>query len=870
MSEQAQGGATRWRWLLLVGVLALAAAWMAWRCDSPPPGVDDEVDAPGLTQKVPIGAEASAGEIHGRVLFEATLDPEAPWADPALTPATGCTVQTWQAGTRVAEAAGCDAQGRFVATLNPDVQGRVSVEIEAPGRLRAVVTVDLPEDGRGTLPDVALGLGQTVSGVVVDGRGAGVPGVVVQARPNPGLGEPEPWRRTTDEHGAFSFDSLPPGPVTLRASPEGFDPTVVQALAPSADVLLRLDRLYDVRGRVRTDGTGLDAAAAQVRLEGSGVWPARSVAVEPDGTFEVPSVPDGVYALEAVVAGEPDEPAFASVPLEGVEPDLDVTLALVPAHWIPVRVEGPDGEPVADARVSVMNAQIGLLGRAAQADAIGMAFVGPVVPGPYVVRADADGMLASVPEPVQVEDGSPQTVVLRLRTPATIVATVILSDGTPVSGASVSLRTDAAFSIGEAQTRAATFARTLEAAGSLGVTRGPVPAVPLGDGDAALAFRSSGDSGAVVFSDLIPGVYRVRARDAAHADSDEQTVEVSAGDRERVTLTLRSGHRVTGRVRNDNDQPLPDVLVRVEGRVVAQTDDRGVFDAGPHAGRVTLEARAAGYARARETVRVRDAPVDVELVLAEADARISGRVSGGNGRPVEGARVSVHPVDGASRSAWTDEKGVWSFEDLAPGRAALEVEHPDYVPHERAVQIDRETVADVRLVEGWATTVVVRWRGTLEPVEGARVRGGGSDAVADARGDAALRGLARDAVAVTVSAAGAPSVSTTLRRAKDAGGEVFVELAEGGSLTGSVTDYRGDAVRGATVEVFLPGEDTPDMRVRVGRRGRFRFDGLPEGDVVLRATPPAALEEDMVPDEMNSDVLRGHVTRDVQMRLDRR
>ncbi|MBL4688390.1 MAG: carboxypeptidase regulatory-like domain-containing protein, partial [Nannocystaceae bacterium] len=51
--------------------------------------------------------------------------------------------------------------------------------------------------------------------------------------------------------------------------------------------------------------------------------------------------------------------------------------------------------------------------------------------------------------------------------------------------------------------------------------------------------------------------------------------------------------------------------------------------------------------------------------------------------------------------------------------------------------------------------------------------------------------------------------------------------------------------------------------------GRFSAPGLPAGDYEVRASPPAARDEELAPDAQKTDVLRGHVTRGVHLRFDR-
>lgn len=853
---------------LVVLILLSTLGVLAWCPAEPASGEAPSQTLPG--SKVSLEAQPARTEVQGRLLLEGVLPDAVAQAEPALTPAAECGVRVWQRGVEVAEPTPCGTDGRFVAVVRDRISGRVSVEIEAPGRLRAVVTVDLLEGGTGVLRDVAVGVAQTVRGSVVDLRGDPMRGVVVEARPIPDLAEPEPWRRVTAEDGSFVFDTLPPGPVALRAAPAGHAPTVVEAIAPQDGVLLRPGGLYDVKGRVLAAGTDADVGAAVVRLEGSGVWPARVVEVEPDGSFVVPGVPDGVYALEAILADEEGEPAFASLPLEGVEPDLEVSLALLRARWVPVHVEDPEGAAVVGARVTLMNAQVGMLGRTASTGEDGHAWVGPVVPGPYIARADADTWLASAPEALQIEDAIVEPVVLRLERPGRLVVSVIGPAGSPISGAQVSLRTDAVYSVGEAKTRAATFARTAQVSGTLGVVPGPVPPVPLGDGTSATAWRRSATTGLVAFDELIPGSYTVTASHGGFAASVERMVTVSAGGLVEVTLMLRTGQSLTGRVRDSNDRPIEGAQVRVDDVLLARTDGRGVYDAGPHAGSATVEVRATGFASQTKTVRVREDPVDLEWVLQEANSVLSGQVVGGNERPLDGVRVTVHPRGGVSQTAWTGSDGAFRFEGLPSGRAEVRAEHEAYVAWSGPLRVEDETSVDIALAEGWSTSIVVRWTGSLEPVVGARVRGGGADAVTNEDGDAALSGLGQDSVRLEVSGAGAPSVRRSIKRTAAQGRSVFIELTPGGGLRGRVTDFRGDPVAGAEVEVRLSGDDDALASTRSGRRGTYAFEGLPHGDVDVQAWPPTTREDDLETEVLRSDVRKGHVTEEVVFKLPRR
>ncbi|MCA9708704.1 MAG: carboxypeptidase regulatory-like domain-containing protein, partial [Myxococcales bacterium] len=96
-----------------------------------------------------------------------------------------------------------------------------------------------------------------------------------------------------------------------------------------------------------------------------------------------------------------------------------------------------------------------------------------------------------------------------------------------------------------------------------------------------------------------------------------------------------------------------------------------------------------------------------------------------------------------------------------------------------------------------------------------------------------------------------------------------VELSEGGGLRGRVIDYRGDPVPGVEVVVTSPqGEELG--RARTDARGQWSLLEIAPGDVEVLAEPPIEREEELAPASATSDVLRGHVTRGVDLRFDRR
>jgi protocatechuate 3,4-dioxygenase beta subunit len=912
---------------LIAIVLLVVLAWLTSTCDRSTTPVAGDQAAEAISESELPAQIGHAIVIRGTLLlelpredepdvaFEAQAKPNAEsLADPQVAAmladvpawkleppgARDCRVRAWQAGQLVGPEVKCAANGNYELALDSDIAGGftgvVHVEMLITGHLRGLIEVEVEPEQPGPdsttqaenriqtieLGTVALGVGHAVIGQTVDARGEPLANVQVQALPRPSAGELIPWRTLSDAQGRFEFTTLPYGPLSLRGIKQGYALSVVEAISPEDAVLMVLDELIDLEGSVVAEPDLL--ARAVVRLEGSSVWPAIERPLAEDGSFVFEQLADGIYGVEVTVpASEPGGPEFASVPLENITPDLRVNLALVPAFRVPVRVVDPEGEPIHGARVTLGYSQVGMLQKTAETNDEGRAQVGPVVPGPYFVHADADGYLP--PEAVEVEigmqgfEGDEQVVVL-IR-PAKLEGIVVDENERPVAGAEVTLDSDVAFSVGEGDTRRRMFAAAIGATdGSLGVTDGAVPDIPLfaEDEDAgSLGVIVTDEEGRFEVDSLLPGSYRIWATHGEHAGSAVSTLELRSGEvHGGLRLQLREGVPLTGVVRSGNGQPIAGIQVDLGDGLILTTDDRGVFDAGFRRGEQQLILRGVGMIPKLVEVELGDAPMDLELELEPADGRFEGRVVDSNDQPLADVEVELRPLDGLSPSliTWTDARGLYGFEALGPGPVELEFRDAAHVPASAEAVVDERPGLrhEIVLDAGWGASVLVRSAVRGDPLAGVELIAGHASATTDAQGMASLSQLVGESVDLEVRAAG--WVGKTIELRHDGTGllKVTVELVEGGSISGTIDDDLGDPVANAAIEIRSAHASRRDELLGTTRsdgRGEWRVDGIPAGDVDVRAEPPPSLSAVLAPVELRSDIVRGEVTKAVRLRFER-
>ena len=261
--------------------------------------------------------------------------------------------------------------------------------------------------------------------------------------------------------------------------------------------------------------------------------------------------------------------------------------------------------------------------------------------------------------------------------------------------------------------------------------------------------------------------------------------------------------------------------------------------------------------------------VEVEVVL-QAGARVGGRVTAANGRPVAGAEVTVHPLDACVEplGTRTARDGSYRVESVPPGDFELTVFAPAHAPGllEGSVDALETVVVDVLLESGDALCGrVLDEKG--RPLAGARVeatldeRTSGSlssgllpplsvgryvarrffrSTLTDGQGKFELRHLPSEAFLVVAEAEGYRPREVE-RDGSQGTTELDVVLDSLAEISGVVrVADTGGPVRDVDVQV-LPltdgGRPVPAM-VRATGTGEFECVGLPAGSYSIQVAAP--------------------------------
>lgn len=578
----------------------------------------------------------------------------------------------------LAEALVWATRGEWAVT---DERGRYDLEMGAYQSrwIRSAAVGYNPEHRRmnpsgGEVPSMALIPIAGVSGRVIDENGDPINGVAVSLRVLPGTQVPasvrrlqgDGWNGTTSEKGFFGVSTLPSGlSYELNFRAEGFAPKRLEIgpLEPreqqsEIEVVLTPGRV--AYGWVVDEGES-PVAGATVQLHrppSSSTMSYRRRSVEDEeavpstltdaeGRYELQDLGVGLYNLVVRAAGL----APASIP--GLEipdgpPEMDFgTVVLVEGATLEGQVTDADGDPVANAEVSVREEQQMMImavasERAVQTNATGQFVVDglrPEQPVSISVKKEGYGTygLNLIRPPLE------EPLAIELLRSVRFTGRVVNEEGLAVEGARVMVGPDyrqgrsvASFRRGSARTE---------------------------------------QDGRFAIEGVSPGIVQVIVAGEGYQRLEQNGIEVDANTN--MDLVLKRGALVEGTVTYADGEPVGGANVSINQDTSSvwagsQTDFEGRYRVeGAPLGLVSIHVHHGNGELLSEKAEIKAGANLIDL-KAERGFKISGQVMTEDGTPVRGATLSLqHNEEGHSSStSWqeaTDGNGSFSLGPVKPG-----------------------------------------------------------------------------------------------------------------------------------------------------------------------------------------------------------
>ncbi|NLF17184.1 MAG: hypothetical protein GX595_07995, partial [Lentisphaerae bacterium] len=536
--------------------------------------------------------------------------------------------------------------------------GTYRLEVFCKGHGASVVTGVVVPAGGSVERDLALSAPGTLQGHVLDGvSGLPIAGAEIAVSSSGAL---EPV--LSDAAGAFVVGSLPPGPVTLLVSAEGYLPdTQVVTIGAKESIEVRLDRPWSLAGKVLA---GVEPVAGLgLYLEHSSGGNVNATTAE-DGTFLIEGLRGGDWIL--VASGPVGEILIHdSFSLTPVDKDVWKDYAVARGE-VRGRIVTADGAPLKDAEIRL--ARGGSIMAETTSDDDG-AFVFGMVPGVYDVSAVHRDFGAA--KRLSLPVGSGAVIDLGDWSPAGVGLTVTATDGAaPLAGAVAEL----------------------------------VWLNGLG-GERLIAHGD--EAGHMAFGHLAPGTYRLNTSAPGRARLAQNVV--IAGTDSAVAAALAVEGVVAGRVRTASGAPVPFALVWASDL----TDGETLLTLADAAGDYRLEGLPArpvsvwvtDHVLTPATFGVTPTPgvvTTVDVVLPANGAYVLAHLVNPLGQSVGGVRcTAVTPTGIEVRSTATGTDGIVVLGPLPDGDFTVVFTIPGLLPVMAAVTISGADVdlGDVLLDE---------------------------------------------------------------------------------------------------------------------------------------------------------------------------
>ena len=645
----------------------------------------------------------------------------------------------------------------------------------ATKRLRQEVTRD------DSLLTISVERGATIQGSVVaaDGSTSLPDDLYVAVKGGRGAGTPV-------EGGAFTITDVPAGKVTLLvqkfSSGRPVTGTEVEVTAPATGIVLKAPALFRVEGRVT------DRATKQPVQEFSISQRASLGSSYSSGNRKTYQSDDGTFVLDDLSSSATDlmitAPGYAMATLSNVnveETREPLQVQLDPGGTISGRVTRGD-RPLDGVFVQAMVAAMmrGGGGPSANTDGDGAFVLEGLAAGEYTLQVFGRG-ITNVRKAVEVSVGRETRIEIEVPQGTTITGRVIDETGQPVSRARVYTRTaggsssmmadtdaDGAFKIEDSAANAVSLVAeksgylqttienfnpavgsgttlTLRRGGTIsgqvrGLSESEMAMVRINAGGMNMRTGTRPDpSGQFTLRGVTDGRVQVIAQvEGPDRRTAETTVEVTNGSASPVTVDFGAGFAVSGRVtRAGAPIRMAQVMFEPAKRTGMMRQMRGEVNAEgayevrltePGEYRILVETGGTGGVEVGTTSF--SGPTNYDIALEGAPLR--GRVvDASNHQPIAGVVVTVSRMSGGrggmsggrgAMSGMTDADGRFSFEIVPSGRYQMRTSKQRYASESEEIEVRDAGTAEVELRIRQGQRAVLRivdaeTRRTLENVQ---------------------------------------------------------------------------------------------------------------------------------------------------------
>jgi len=535
-----------------------------------------------------------------------------------------------------------DASGTLKTRVAP---GKFDIGVSGEGIVPKTLNAQAI-DAKSSALTIVVERGVEISGRVVTSDGNGVADATVALQPS-GSGM---QMATSDATGAFTFRNAPRGNATLQATLQRGSRVTSgkkEVSAPATSVVITMPRGGAISGRVIDEATHSPVTSFQIA---AGNRTARAMPAPfqaDDGAFTVGDLAAGSTDLEVSAKG------YAPAIVHGIEVEEGKTTSDVEVHLergavLKGRVTSSTGQPIEAASITLdRDFTRGAVGPPIQpnrdvTDANGNYSIDSVAPGTRRVTISKSGYIPAV-KSVEAVSGKEVTLDVSLDRGRELHGRVIDESGEGVALADVRPETQ------------------------------NTPAV-----------RTEAD-GSFTLSGLRDAHLRVVARKNGYVEARAEDVDPGGPP---ITLTLKRGGTITGRVSGVSEAELAIVVVNAtgpSGNTSGRVDGAGNFTiSGVSDGRFAIDAwltTGEGRHTPRKTIDVMNGSAPpVDLSFAEG-ATIRGRVTV-HGQPLAGAVIAFTPAGstmyGGGASAHVESDGSYVATNVPTGEATAFVSSSQY------------------------------------------------------------------------------------------------------------------------------------------------------------------------------------------------